>query len=297
MKRRTLIYRSILFVGGCTTGINPINSSSKKSAKPVPEKLKFAVVDATGIEELQQNYGAFRTALEEVLSIPIEFFPVHNRTGAAPALQSGEVDIIFAGPSEYVILNSRAKAIPVVAIQRNQYYPIIVVRAYSKIKSLIDLKGKTIAMRSIGSTSGHLAPTKMLIDAGLDPNTDVKIVMLGNAGVKALKKGEVEAWTIASDRYKTILKSENFSEKDFSIIAKGSLLPSDLFVVSNQMNYDFIQNMRSRMIENQEKLIQSLLVSQVNQPYKGSKFIPANDADYNMIREVYQKIGQGNFLS
>jgi phosphonate transport system substrate-binding protein len=297
MKRRILIYRSILFIGGCTTGLNPINSSSKKSVKPAPKKLKFAVVDATGIEELQENYEAFRTALEEVLSIPIEFFPVQNRTGAVPALQSGEVDIIFAGPSEYVILNSRAKAIPIVAIQRSQYYPIIVVRADSKIKSLVDLKGKTIAMRSIGSTSGHLAPTKMLIDAGLDPNTDVKIVMLGNAGVQALKKSEVDAWTIASDRYKTVLESEGFSEKDFSILAKGSLLPSDLFVVSNQINSEFIENMRSRMIENQQKLIQSLLVSPVNQPYKGSKFIPANDADYNMIREVYQKIGQGSFLS
>lgn len=296
MKRRTFICRTILFLGGCTTGVSPINSSSQQSANSVPKKLKFAVADANGLEDLQQSYDAFRTALAEVLEIPIEFFPVQNRTGAASALQSGQVDIIFAGPSEYVILSSRAKAIPVVAIQRSQYYPIIVTRADSDIKSLSQLKGKTIAMRSIGSTSGHLAPTKMLIDAGLDPNTDVKIVMLGTSGIKALKKGEVQAWTIASDRYKNTLASEGFSENDFSILAKGQLLPSDLFVVSNQMNYEFIENMRSQMIANQDKLIKSLLVAEVNQPYKGSKFIAANDANYNMIREVYQKIGQGSFI-
>lgn len=50
------------------------------------------------------------------------------------------------------------------------------------------------------------------------------------------------------------------------------------------------------MIQHQDKLIQSLLTSKALQRYKGSKLIAANDADYNMIREVYQKIGQGKFL-
>ncbi len=41
----------------------------------------------------------------------------------------------------------------------------------------------------------------------------------------------------------------------------------------------------------------SLIMSQANQKYKKAKLVPANDADYNMIREVYQVIGQGNFLN
>ncbi|HYW18528.1 MAG TPA: phosphate/phosphite/phosphonate ABC transporter substrate-binding protein [Nodularia sp. (in: cyanobacteria)] len=296
MKRRKLVFNFILFLGGCTTGLSPNKNSFKKPEKSPLKGLKFAVADANGLEDLQRDYGAFRTTLEEILDIAIEFFPVEDRTEAAPALQSGEVDIVLAGPSEYVVFNSRAKAIPLVAIQRLNYYPIIVVRADSKIQSLAQLKGKRIAMRKTGSTSGHLAPIKMLIDAGLDPNTDVKILMLGEEGVQALKKGEVDAWTIASDRYKTALKSGGLSEQDFSVIAKGTLLPSDLFVINNQFAPSFIEDVRSRMLKHQDKLLPSLLVSTVNQPYQGSKFIPANDADYNIIRQVYQKIGQGNFL-
>ncbi|WP_242054873.1 phosphate/phosphite/phosphonate ABC transporter substrate-binding protein [Nostoc flagelliforme] len=265
-------------------------------AMTAPKKLKFAVTDVAGIKDLQRDYEVFRTTLEGILGIKIEFFPVENPTAAAPALLSREVDIVFAGPSEYLILNARAKAIPIIAIERNNYHSIIVVRAGSPIKLLAQLKDKTIAMRNIGSTSGHLAPTKLLIDAGLDPKTDFKTVMLDDKGVQALKKGEVDAWATASDRYKNILESEGLIEKDFSVVFKGPLLPGDVFVASNQLASSFIEDMRSRMIQHQDKLIQSLVAAKANQKYKGGKLITANDADYNMIRQVYQKIGQGNFL-
>ncbi|MEH2352149.1 PhnD/SsuA/transferrin family substrate-binding protein [Nostoc sp.] len=294
MKRRNFVWYSLLFATGCTTGVNSTNSD--QIAITIPKNLKFAVTDVTGIEDLQRDYGVFRTTLEEILGIKIELFPVENPTAAAPALLSREVDIVFAGPSEYLILNARAKAIPIIAIERPNYHSIIVIRTDSKIKLLSQLKGKTIAMRKIGSTSGHLAPTKLLIDAGLDPKTDFKIVMLDDKGVQALKKGEVDAWATASDRYKNILESEGLLEKDFSVLFKGSLLPGDVFVASNQLASSFIADMQSRMIKHQDKLIQSLLTAKANQKYKGGKFILANDTNYNMIREVYQKIGQGNFL-
>jgi len=296
MKRRHLIWYSLLFAAGCTTGVNSTNNSSEQMAINAPKNLKFAVTDVIGMEDLQRDYGLFRTTLEEILETKIEFFPVENPTAAAPALLSREVDIVFAGPSEYLILNARAKAIPIIAIERSSYHSIMVVRADSKIKLLAQLKGKTIAMRKIGSTSGHLAPTKLLMDAGLDPKTDFKTVMLNDKGVQALKKGEVDAWATASDRYKSILESEGLLEKDFSVIFTGPLLPSDVFVASNQLPSSFIADMRSRMIKHQDKLVQSLLTAKALQRYKGSKLVPANDADYNMIREVYQKIGQGNFL-
>ncbi|MBD2167782.1 PhnD/SsuA/transferrin family substrate-binding protein [Calothrix membranacea FACHB-236] len=295
MKRRNILWYSLLFIAGCTTGTNPKNNSGNLAISS-PKKLNFTVTDVAGIEDLQRDYGAFRAVLEEILGIKIDFFPVENPTAAAPALLSGKVDIVFAGPSEYLILNSRAKAIPIIAIRRNNYHPIFVVRADSKIKSLAQLRGKTIAMRKIGSTSGHIAPTKLVIDAGLNPNTDLKIVLLDDQGAKALKKGEVDAWATSFDRYHNILEAEGLSEKDFSIILKGPLLPGDIFVASNLLASSFVEDVRARMFEHQDKLIQSLLTAQANQKYKDAKFISANDADYNMIREVYQKIGQGSFL-
>jgi phosphonate transport system substrate-binding protein len=295
MKRRNLIKYSFLFLTGCTASTSAKNNTLEASTN-LPKLLKFAVTDVTGIDDLKRDFGEFRTVLEEVLGIKIELFPVENPTAAAPALLSGNLDIAFAGPSEYLILHSRAKAVPIVGVKRKDYHTIFVVRADSNIKKLDQLKGKTIAMRKIGSTSGHIAPTSLLIEAGLDPKTDVKTVMLDNKGGKALKTGEVDAWALSSDRYKNVLESEGLLEKDFKIILKGPELPSDVFVVSNQLASSFVENLRSQMLKHQDKLIQSMVTAQSNRKYIGSQMTIANDADYNMIREVYQKIGQDSFL-
>lgn len=295
MKRRDLIRYSLLFLAGCTASTNANSNSSLQSSNS-PKSLNFAVTDVAGIDDLKRDFGEFSKALASIVGINIELFPVENPTAAAPGLISGDLDFVFAGPSEYLILNSRAKAIPIVAVNRRDYHTIFVVRADSNIQNLAQLKGKTIAMRKVGSTSGHIAPTSLLMDAGLDPKHDYKTVMLDNQGGKALKAGEVDAWTISSDRYQGVLESEGLSAKDFKIVLKGPELPGDVFVASNQLSPNIIENLRSQMLKNQEQLIQSMVTAKANYKYIGSKMVLANDGDYNMIREVYQKIGQGNFI-
>ena len=295
MKRRNFLWYSLLFTAGCTAVADKQNSSYSTIAGRRPEKLRFAVTDLKGLEEVQREYGAFRIALEEVLETKIEFFPVENYIAAAPALQSNQVDLVLAGPSEYVILNARAKAIPVVAIQRPNYRSMIAVRADRGIKSLADLKGKTIAMGDVGATSSHLGPTKILMDAGLDPKSDFKIIMLGKKSTEALKNGDVDAWAGAPHRYEKLLQTKGVSKSDFPLIATGPFLPNDVFIANSKLAPGFVEKIRELMLQHQEKLIESFLPAD-NNKYKGSKLVLVNDADYNMVREVYKAIGQDDFI-
>lgn len=146
-----------------------------------------------------------------------------------------------------------------------------------------------------GSTAGYLGPLKQLIDARLDPKSDVKILFLGDNGLQALKKGEVDAWAGSNNRYEREIRAHGL-ESAFPVIATGPLLPNDVFVVSSNLSPAFIEQMRSLMVKNQEKLIQALAVAPANKKYEKSKLVPANDADYNTIRDVYKRIGQGDFL-
>lgn len=296
MKRRNFILYSLLFSGGCTVA-NNLNGISNKSVGDLPKKLKFTVTDVKGFKELQQDYGAFRTVLEDILNIKIEFFPVESFVAAAPALQLGQVDIVLAGPSEYVILNARAKAVPVVAITRPKYHSVIAVRADSGIKSISQLKGKKIAMRAKAGTAGHIYPTKLLLDAGLDPKSDVKILFLEDKGMEALKKGEVDALARSFSGYEKALRDAGLSETEFPVIASGPHLPSDVFVVSNHLDIAFIEHIRNLILKHQDKLLQAILISPANEQFQGSKMTAAVDADYYMIREVYKAIGEGDFIN
>ncbi|HAZ49111.1 MAG TPA: phosphonate ABC transporter substrate-binding protein [Cyanobacteria bacterium UBA11371] len=288
MRRRNLLLYSLLFIAGCTSVTNIPTVTQ-------PKKLRFTVTDALGMEELQRDYGALQAALKEILQTEIELVPVESYTAAASALQSDQLDFVLTGPSEYVVMRARTNAVPVIGITRPNYRTVICVSANSKIKSLADLKGKKIALWKIGSTSGYLGPTKLLIDAGLNPQSDLKILMLGSKGLPSLQKGEVDAWGGSAVKYEQFLQEQGLSQSTLPVIAKGPLLPKDLFVASSQLNPEAVKLISSLLIKEQEKIVKSLSFVEEGK-YKTSSLVPVNDDEYDMIRDVYKAIGQGNFV-
>ena len=90
-----------------------------------------------------------------------------GRTAAVEALAAKQLDFVLTGPAEYVVFRARTNAQPVVALTRPDYFSQIVVLADGPIKALGDLKGKKISFGEIGSTSQHLGPAQILMDAGL----------------------------------------------------------------------------------------------------------------------------------
>lgn len=68
------------------------------------------------------------------------------------------------------------------------------------------------------------------------------------------------------------------------------------FILNSKLNSAIVEHIKSRMIENQDKLIQALILGRKNKKYKKSQLVSVNDSDYNMIREVYRAIGQDMFF-
>lgn len=290
MKRRHFLEYSLLFIAGCT-GTTQTANHSLKGRKP--ELLRFTVTDEQGLEALQKNYGQFRQALAEVLETEIEFFPVESYIAAVVALQSNQVDLLLTGPSEYVVINARTDAIPLIGIARQDYYSVIVVPEDSEIQSLNQLRGKTISLKKPGSTSGHLGPTKLLLDAGLKPNANYRVRMLGSSeGMEALANKRVDAWGGS----KTDYESYKTDGKNFRILKQSFPLPSDLFVASDLLDAEVVAEYKRRITDNQDKLILALATGEETQKYKGSQLVPVRDADYDIIRDVYEVIGEGDLI-
>ncbi len=291
MQRRNFLAYLLLFLGGCSAAQS---TSGRSSTLTGPETIQFAVTDIQGLENLEENYGSFRDALAQATGKKIQFFPVESYTAAAIALRQGDVDLALTGPAEYVLIRARTNAQPVIAITRPNYHSVIVVPAGSGIQNVSDLRGKTLALSSIGSTSGHLGPTKLLMEAGLDPRRDLTLAMLGEEGISALQAGRVDAWGGSAVDYQTFLAPK---ASQFSTIAQGPPLPSDVFVAASGLELSWVEALRDRMVAAQTPLIAALVQGEETQKYQGSQLVAANDTDYNMIRDVYEAIGQGNFVS
>jgi len=254
--------------------------------------IRFSVTDETGIEPLEAKFSELRQALATALETEVEFVAVENQNAAAVLIKSGDIDLALAGPSEYVVIRTRSNAVPVMGITRPNYRSVLATKAGKAIASLADLKGKTIALSDIGSTSGHLGPVAMIITAGLDPQKDVSLEMLGDdQSIAAMQAGTVDAWGGSATDYETLSGGDAAT---FPILETGPLLPNDIFLASSSLRPEWIAVIQERMLAHEQALTEAIALH--HPKYIGSTLTTVEDSDYDPIRDAYRAIGQGEFI-
>jgi phosphonate transport system substrate-binding protein len=296
IRRRQFIGFSAFFLASCT-GAQVSNSVSSDPAHSdsvvLPEVIRFSVTDIIGLEELEANYSELRAALAEALATEVEFVPVDDQIAGAVLLKDGQIDLALVGPSEYVVIQARTNAVPVIGITRPNYRSVLATKAESEIEAIADLKSKTLALSDVGSTSGHLGPIAMLMAAGLDPQQDLTVEMLGDDGsMAALRSGQVEAWGGSLTDYEDMSQD---APEQFVILQSGPLLPSDVFIAGSHIAADVVTAIQAKMLANEAALTTAIATHE--RKYEGSTLKVTQDQDYDPIRAAYSAIGQGSFLN
>lgn len=264
-------------------------------AAAAQEVIRFAVTDIDGMEALQKEMGPFKDAFEQVSGLKVEFFPVSGRTVAVEAMAAEQVDFVLTGPAEYVVFNARLDAQPVVTWNRPDYYSNIVVLDGAPIRSAEDLKGKTISFGEIGSTSQHLSPATILAAEGLVYGNDYEPVFLKrNVAVEALIKGEIAA--IGLNRTHIDQITEKFPDQTFRVLLKGDDLPNDVLLASSKVAPEVVEQVRNVFTEHSDVLLTAVTASEENAKFIGGGFTATvTDADYDMVRKMYENVGVTEF--
>jgi phosphonate transport system substrate-binding protein len=260
------------------------------------KEIRFAVTDVVGLETLQREWGPFQKALESKSGLKISFFAVNNRTAAAEALRAKRVDMVFTGPAEYVVMRARTEAVPVIALQRADYYPNVVVRSDSGITDVSALKGKRVAFGPVGSTSRHLGPMQLLADLGLNPRNDIQPTHVNpNVGLEALKRGDVAAMGMNYNDYLKL--RERDPATPYFVLARGRDLPLDLILAGAHVDKEVVDKVRKAIADNAPEMSKAILAGEgENVKFKGMTWVPSiRDEDYNYVRKMYGTIGQKQF--
>lgn len=259
------------------------------------ETIRFAVTDIDGLETLQREMGPFKDAFEAASGLKVEFFPVSGRTVAVEAMASDQVDFVLTGPAEYVVFNARLNAQPVVTWNRPDYYSTLVVLDQSPVQTPADLKGMKVSFGEIGSTSQHLGPVTLLAEAGLTYSTDYEPVFLNrNVAVEALISGDIGAIGLNRTHIDSI--TDKFPDQKFRTIAKGVTLPNDILLVSPTVPPEVVETVRKTFADHGADLLAALTTTEENAKYIGGTFgASVTDADYDMVRRMYENIGITEF--
>jgi phosphonate transport system substrate-binding protein len=277
-------------------------SSDQESAQTTQSEqkpLRLGFVPSESTAEIQRHAQPLVDQLGKDLGREVVAVMATDYTGLVEAFRNGSLDAAFLTPASYVMAAQEAGVKVILRTQRGEipfYYSVIFARKDSNIKSLKDLKGKSVAFGDNLSTAGYIFPLKMFKAAGIDPQTDFENVLFSgghDATVLAVYNKKVAAGaTYANDKegkdaaWQHVLKPEQI--KEIEVIQVSEPIPSDNICVSKELPADTVKKIQDFFLqmhttEEGKKRLYDL--------YRIEKFVTASDADYQGIREAFELSG------
>jgi phosphonate transport system substrate-binding protein len=150
----------------------------------VPEILRVSAIPDENPNELLRIYTPFAEYLSRELAVKVQFTPVVDYAATVEGLAAKKLDLVWYGgfTSVQAVRRTNGTAKRLVLRQEDaEFRSVFIANPGSRIKSLEDLKGKAFAFGSVGSTSGHLMPRHFLLQAGINPEKDLKQVAYSGA--------------------------------------------------------------------------------------------------------------------
>ena len=162
------------------------------------QMLRVTAIPDESPTELARKAAPLVKYLEAKLGMKVEFTPVTDYAAAVETLINHKVDLAWFGGFTFVQASARSggKVIPIVQREEDERFRSVFITSDPAIKTLTDLKGKDVSFGSQSSTSGHLMPRSVLLQAGIDPDKDFKRVAYSgahDATVAAVAAGKVQA--------------------------------------------------------------------------------------------------------
>ena len=177
--------------------------------------LRVTAIPDEAPTELQRKFKPLGEYLSKETGMKVEFTPVTDYASVVEALATKKIDLAWLGGMTYLQAKLRTNGAAIPIIQRaedEKFTSVFIVPANSNLKTLSELKGKTIAFGSPSSTSGHLMPRYFLMQAGINPDTDFKNVAFDgahDATVAFVGSGRADVGALNSSVWEKLNEAKN----------------------------------------------------------------------------------------
>jgi phosphonate transport system substrate-binding protein len=255
------------------------------------ERLHLVLTPSQKPTDLLAAGEDFGKALAQLTGIPFRVTVASDYAAVIEALRNRTADLAFVHPAGYVLANREAKAM---IVARNLWHgkasftSRIYVRKEAGLKSLEDLRGKTIAFVDPASSSGYIYPMLLLMQRGLvkgrDPKTFFREVVFSgshDASMQALLNGHVDAiasFDMAREQY---LKDPAQREK-LTWVAETPPIPEAGIASREGLDPAVVNRVRAALIQMKGPAYAALL----KRVYDIDGFEAAQDKDYDPVRQA-----------
>ncbi|WP_029090461.1 phosphate/phosphite/phosphonate ABC transporter substrate-binding protein [Brevibacterium album] len=179
--------------------LSACSSGDPASADEI-SSLSFGVVPSDSAESTYDNWGLFIELAEEELGVEIELFEATANPAVIESAIAGNLDMVYQGPMGTMLMQDSGA--PLRTVGNVNYGPqeppgetIGVVLADSHYTDLSDLVGEDVCFNNPASTTGYLYPANGFLQLGIDPETDINAIFVGDhqSVVRTVFEGECAA--------------------------------------------------------------------------------------------------------
>ena len=248
--------------------------------------------DAT---KLARRYDALTSYLTEELGVEVEYVPTVDYAATVVGFKQGDIHMAWFGGLTSVQARIAVPGSEAIARrpQDAEFHSRFIVQAGLDVNVLSDLKGLTFTFGSESSTSGHVMPRHFMLQAGVDPDEELrgapnfsgshdktwKLVESGAFQAGVLNEAVWES-ALAENRVDTTKVREFFTTPayfDYNWTIRGD--------VDDTFDTGFQENVRQALLEldGSHEAILDL--------YSTTAFVETENENYAAIEEVSRDLG------
>ena len=235
-----------------------------------------------------QDYIGLIKIIEKLTGYKIEPIKITDYNAAVEAMRAGRAQIAWYGGKTYIVAAEIAEAEAFAACVRKgdtnaNHFTYFIVPKDSQLNTLIDTKGKILAMNNIGSTSGDLIPQVELLKINISVKNDFKNVFYAgshDACLLSVLNGHADVCAMSSRNFDARLADGTFKRSEVKIIHTSSPVPPPPLAYSKRLPQNVRDKIKSATLEAHKH-------GRIG-GYGGEmeKYIEVKDSDYNLLREV-----------
>ncbi|MHB1353405.1 MAG: phosphonate ABC transporter substrate-binding protein [Thiobacillus sp.] len=266
---------------------------SLAAASAQARDIVMGLIPAENNEEMVQKFEPMRAHLEKKLGQKVKVYTATDYAGVIEGMKKKRVDIAWFGPLSYYLAEQEAGAEAfAVGIREggttHTYKSLFVAPCDAGVKSIKDLKGKSVAFVDPASTSGGLMPTYMVKkETGMMPQQFFgKFTYSGShdAAELAVKNKTVDAAADNDITYEKMLAKGLITKETNCVVKESDPLPGSPLVYRKDLPAATKKKIQDAILNAHKEI-------KVTGYGNLSHYVAVGPKDYQMIRDMVKDLG------
>lgn len=269
-------------------GLFIAGASSTMAADANPDTLKVALLPDENASELIKRNQPLKDYLESTLDKKVQLIVTTDYSSMIEAMRFGRIDLAYFGPLSYVLAKSKSEIEPFAAMLvdgKPTYRSVLIANVDSGVESYADLKDKKMVYGDRASTSSHLIPKTVLVEAGLKADEDYQQHFVGSHDAVAVNvaNGNADAGGLSEVIFKHVLETGLIDPAKVKVLGYSGEYPQYPWAMRSNLDADLKASIKNAFV--------NLDDPSVLESFKAEGFAPIENADYDIIRDMGSLLG------